>query len=171
MLFSEILIFKESFRSYPKILWASLVLSLVCAYFSIGYNNPDEHWQINEFAAYKLGIAPAKDMPWELARMSRQTIQPSMVYAAAKAMQYMGLYNPFFLAMAFRVISALLAFIATNLLVLQAKKWFVNEQIFVYCLLAANFLWFVPNVHVRFQGENWSAIFLAFGLYAFIKAT
>ena len=161
---------KEGFKQYPKILILGLLVSLVASYFSIGYHHPDEHWQINEFVAYKLGQAKFVDMPWELGRESRQTIQPAIVYFFAKILNNFGDYNPFNLALYLRILSAILAFIATNLLVLQARNHFKSDSIFKYCLFFANFFWFIPYVHARFNGENWSGIFLAFGIYFIIKS-
>lgn len=160
---------KEGFKQYPKILIASLTISIITAFFSNGYHNPDEHWQINEFAAYKLGLASYNEMPWELEKQARQTIQPTIVFALANVMMGLKIFNPFNLALFLRIISSLLAFISTNLIVLQAKNNFRSINLFKFCLILANFLWFIPYVHVRFQGENWAGIFFAFAVFLVIK--
>ncbi|MBK5097796.1 MAG: hypothetical protein JJE01_08435 [Gemmatimonadetes bacterium] len=46
-------------------LLVALVLNLAAAYFSWGFHQFDEHFQILEFANYKLGNSPASDLPWE----------------------------------------------------------------------------------------------------------
>lgn len=161
---------KEGFSNYPKILISSLIISIITAIFSIGYNNPDEHWQINEFAAYKLKLSSYQDMPWELHRQSRQTIKPSLVYLVSKFFMNIGLFNPFCISLIFRIISSLLAFWATNLLVFQSRDYFKSEKAFTFCLYTSNLLWFIPYIHARFQGENWSSIFLTLGVYLLIES-
>lgn len=42
---------------------AGAVLCTVAAWCTIGYHHPDEHFQIWEFANYKLGRISASDLP------------------------------------------------------------------------------------------------------------
>jgi phosphatidylinositol glycan class B len=147
-------------------LWISLLLHISCALFSIGYHYDDEHWQILEFANYKLGLSPAADLPWEFTDQIRPTLQPIIVIILAKAMMAINAYNPFTLAFILRLITGVLSWFATLLIIKTARNFFIsNRNHFYFILLFANFLWFIPYIHVRYSGETWSGLFFFIGLY------
>lgn len=51
---------------FPGWLFACVfIVYLIVAYNNTGFNNPDEHFQIIEFANYKLGLAMESDLAWE----------------------------------------------------------------------------------------------------------
>ncbi len=146
-------------------LWISFLLHICCAWFSLGYHYDDEHWQILEFANYKLGLSPASDLPWEFADQIRPTLQPIIVIILAKAMMAINAYNPFTLTFILRLTTGILSWIATLLIVKTARDFFTNRNHFYFLLLFASFLWFIPYIHVRYSGETWSGLFFFFGLY------
>jgi phosphatidylinositol glycan class B len=54
---------KEIIKSeYSKFFFAGLIFILICAWLSLGYNHPDEHFQVLEFGNYKLGFSPAAQL-------------------------------------------------------------------------------------------------------------
>jgi phosphatidylinositol glycan class B len=146
------------------IIFCGLIIHLLVAFFSIGFHQGDEHWQINEFANGKLGLSNMNELPWEYAKQARQTIQTCIVYVVSKVAMAVNAYNPFGISLFFRILSGVLGFISTLLLVLQSRKYFQSPGIFEWVLITSNFLWFIPYVHVRFQGENWGGIFLGFSV-------
>jgi hypothetical protein len=50
---------------------ASALLFFASAVFSVGQHNPDEYYQIVEFASTKLGISASAGLPWEYAEEMR----------------------------------------------------------------------------------------------------
>ena len=50
------------FSTETEILFAALVVYLTCAVFSSGFYYPDEHFQILEFAKWKMGEATPMSM-------------------------------------------------------------------------------------------------------------
>ena len=56
----------------------SFVLHLTAVYFNVGFMSPDEHYQISEFADYKLGVTPKEDLHWEFHGQVRPAIQPAI---------------------------------------------------------------------------------------------
>jgi GPI mannosyltransferase 3 len=59
-----------------RLVAAAVVVRILTAWFNGGYFHPDEHWQILEFAWYKLGHEPASILPWEFPAQIRPGLQP-----------------------------------------------------------------------------------------------
>lgn len=146
-------------------LYISLFIHIVIAWQSIGYYQSDEHFQILEFANAKLGLSPASDLPWEYSQKIRPTLQPAIVYELGSFFQSIGFYDPFVIAFLLRLITALLSWWATALLIQRVVKQLNSDQHRYYFILIANFLWFLPYFHARFSSETWSGLFFFFGFY------
>lgn len=155
----------SSYFNVKNCCYVGMFLQFLAAVFSVGYHNPDEHWQLLEFAAYKLGFAPLSDMPWEVAAKSRQAILPFFAFCLGKIMLFFDIYNPFRLIFLLRLCSGILAYSSMMLLVFRFKNEFPTEKSFKIVVFLANFLWFIPYIHTRFQSENWTGIFLTFAVY------
>ncbi len=160
----------QSYEPKEKlVLWISLFLHVCCAWFSVGYHYDDEHWQILEFANYKLGLSPVGDLPWEFTDQIRPTLQPLIVYAIAKVMMALKAYNPFTLIFLLRLVTGILSWVATLLIIQHTRQFFTKRIHFYYLILFASFLWFIPYIHVRYSGETWSGLFFFFGLYYLLE--
>jgi len=142
-----------------KWLWIALALNLAAAYFSWGFHQFDEHFQILEFANYKLGNSPASDLPWEFETQIRPWFQPSVVVALAQVFD-----DPFALVSAFRFISAVLGWLSTVAIASCCSVWFESERLRRWAILGSCFLWFFPYLHARPSSEGWSTslFFLGF---------
>ena len=81
---------------------------ILTAWFSVGYNQFDEHFQILEFAGLKLGLTEKENLPWEYKCMMRPALQPLIVYSGYKAISSVGITNPFVIAFFGRLLSAIL---------------------------------------------------------------
>lgn len=146
-------VFKDKIIN-AKILFVCILIT--AAWFSVGYYNPDEHYQILEFANYKLGLSPESELAWEFNNISRQAIQPFVAYLFGSILIKIQLYNPFLLAFILRLISAALSFSALNLLI----KNFIDSKHQVRGWMLAILLGFMPFLLVRFSSESCSgAIF------------
>ncbi len=169
----------------------SLLLIAVAAYNSYGFFQFDEHYQVVEFAGYKLGKAPASDMPWEFRSQIRPWLQPGMYYLAARTLIAVGVENPFYLTGAFRMISGAIGWLAIVSLMLSANvllqggwaagtKWqleapsaggapsafFADSRRLVVMLLAT--LWLLPYLAVRTSSESLSSDFFTLGVATLI---
>jgi phosphatidylinositol glycan class B len=141
--------------SWPQILWAGAIIYGITAWYTAGYFHPDEHFQILEFANWKLGGTPSQDLAWEFGDRIRPALQPVLAFIEMRALNGLGLHNPFFQVWMLRIWSAFLSlflyFGLCRMLDLD-EKW--RKMLFWCCLL----IWFVPMLSVRFSSENWSAI-------------
>lgn len=145
--------------SYRKWFLAGLCINILAAIFSAGYHHPDEHFQVLEFANYKLGLAPASELAWEFTEQCRPALQPLIVYLLAKPLIALGWYNPFTLALLLRLLTGIFAWYVTCRLVRSLLPEFETERgkgLFVWCSF---FLWFVPYLAVRYSAENISSLF------------
>jgi len=136
----------------------SILIMILTAFFSEGYHHPDEHFQILEFANYKLGLTKIQDLPWEFTAQCRSAVQPFLGYLVARLLQVVGLYNPFVLITLLRLCMGLLSWYVYISLYKRLQPTFVDRfgsKLFEFVLL---FLWFIPYISVRFSAESLAAI-------------
>ena len=150
--------------------WSAVSLLLIglAAYFSYGFYQFDEHYQVVEFAGFKLGKTPESELAWEYRAEIRPWLQPGMYYVAAKGLTAIGVENPFMLATAFRAISGLFGWSAVVALMLSANVLFGagRRRRLAVVLLAT--LWLIPYLAVRTSGESLGGDFLAIGIAALL---
>src|ERR1022692_3521309 len=72
----------------------SLALHLVIAWFSVGFYHFDEHFQILEFAGYKMGTIPASSLTWEFAAHLRSAFQPFIAFSVLKFLKTFAIAPP-----------------------------------------------------------------------------
>jgi len=154
---------------YSRLFFAGLALIILCAWFSTGFNQADEHFQVLEFCSYKMGIMPAAQLPWEFAQRVRATLLPGMAYVLVRVLNWLHIYNPFILTFILRLFVGIWSWFITCklcLLLLSKFKGPKGEKLFI---LLSLFLWFVPYLAVRFTPENLSGIALLSGVYIILK--
>jgi GPI mannosyltransferase 3 len=144
------------------ILFFGILLILVTAWLSIGYHHPDEHYQIWEFAKYKLGESPRQDLPWEFEAGMRPGLQPFLAYCAVLASRFVGLEDPFVQVAWVRLLTGLLAF-GTYWKWCDALAPSMRDGGRLLRLSLA-FFWLLPYLSVRFSSENLSGISFLGGL-------
>ena len=81
-------------RHFQFCLAVSAFLFLVCAVFSAGTHDPDEYFQIIEFASTKLSITDTADLTWEYREQMRPWLQPAIYVGAARAAGHFGIHRP-----------------------------------------------------------------------------
>jgi phosphatidylinositol glycan class B len=146
--------FLPAMPEYKKWFLWGLVVQLVAAWFSVGYNHYDEHFQVLEFCNYKLGLSPASALPWEFATQCRSALQPFIAYCFCKALDAFGLYNPFHVAFLLRLMMGILTWLVTCKVVKLMLPQFASDKgqrVYVWCSFL---LWFVAYCGVRFSAEN-----------------
>jgi GPI mannosyltransferase 3 len=150
---------------YDKISWIALLTFVLAAYFSVGYHHPDEHFQILEFASYKLGNIPAEDLPWEFEAQIRPGLQVFLAFSVFKALSFIGITDPFLLVFVLRLITAVLAWLVIRRLGLKLLDQFATEKGRKLFFAMIFFLWFVPYTSARFSSENLSGLTFLASLY------
>ncbi len=140
-----------------------ILLIVVTAWFSVGYHHPDEHYQILEFAKYKLGEAPVADLPWEFREEMRPGLQPFLAYCSILAARSFGIDDPFVQVFLMRLLAGLLAFfLYWKWCDALAPSLRDEGRLLRICLV---FFWMLPYLNVRFSSENMSAIAFLGGLW------
>ncbi len=110
-------------------LTAGLVF-LLTAWFSVGFNHFDEHFQIIEFAGLKLGLTEKTNLPWEFDCEMRPALQPFVVFSIYKAAALTGITNPFHISFVVRLLSAMLTFLSIHMVIRLFAPEFTNRNLF-----------------------------------------
>lgn len=140
-----------------KYFYFMLFFYVALAWFSEGYSHADEHYQILEFAAYKIHQYPYI-YPWELNSQIRPTLQVWVVVWLYKTISFfIPQVSPFFIAFLTRAIAGLLSAISCYLFVNAFKDEFnsSNKKKWFYLLSAFSFT--VVYCAVRYSSETMSA--------------
>ena len=147
-----------------------LVVYGLTAWCSEGYHHPDEHFQVLEFANYKIGRTPAADLPWEFAAQIRPGLQPMLTVAAIRSAEALGIQSPFSQIFLLRLLTGWMCL----WLYFQWANWVSivsgEERAGQWLRLAVVFGWFVPYLSVRFSSENVAGLAFAWGLLLLCKA-
>lgn len=151
----------KSASGQGRILAAGLACNILLAWFSTGFYHDDEHYQVIEFANYKLGGCDAGDLPWEFGKEMRPGLQPFVAYAVISCARLAGIENPFDQAFLLRLLSAILSVTVTWYFI---KNWKAGPALPATAIAYSYLLWITVFVNVRFSSENWSATFFFAGL-------
>jgi len=147
-----------------------LIVYVIAAIFSVGNHHPDEHFQIFEFAALKLGLASENDLAWEYHFQMRPALQPAMVVVLYRFLALFGLDNPFFVAFLLRLGSALLSLYAIKLMIDLYQKEFKYPNTKLWFVVLSLFIWITVYNNVRFSSENWSGTLFMIGFVWMMRA-
>ena len=149
---------------------AAVTIHLIAAWCNGGFLTADEHYQIIEFAQYKLGRQSPAGLAWEFAETMRPALQPWMAAGAIRLGEAIGIASPFVIAFALRAASALLALWVSFELCARTCRAVANRALKLLALWVAFFFWLMPTVHARFSSENWGAALLVAGLCLMMDA-
>jgi GPI mannosyltransferase 3 len=152
-----------------RVLYASLVLHLLAAFFSTGYHHYDEHYQVLEWAGLKLGLTPRGHLAWEYPAQIRSWVQPAFAFVVSRGLEAFGGFNPFWASYVLRSVFALLGWCTTVGLVRCCEFWFPDPKIRKSAVLATCLAWFVPYLHARYSSENGAQIFFLLGMLPLIQ--
>lgn len=145
----------------------SFALYMVSAWHSAIYLHPDEHYQIVEFASYKMGITQADQLAWEFAEQIRPAAQPLLCYTLLNTFNSLGISDHYSQLFLLRILSALLSLLSISLLCISALPLIkAQHQRF---FIISSFLFFYPYIYgVHFSSEAWSGcmVMLAVALVA-----
>jgi GPI mannosyltransferase 3 len=149
----------------------AVLVYIITAVFSIGYHHADEHYQIIEFALYKLGINQAEQLAWEFEMQIRPGLQPFIAFSAIKILNGAGITAPFTQAAVIRICMGMFALLAIFAGV-KALLQYIHEPKFQKALIILSpFLWFIPYISVRFSSETFAgSLFLLGFAWALLRS-
>jgi phosphatidylinositol glycan class B len=142
----------------------SLGFILAASFFSYGFYDFDEHFQVLEFVSLKLHRAAVQGMAWEYAAHARQWFQPFVYYCAVKGLLALGMHDFLSIGFFLRLCSGLFGWIALVAFAGFGVSWFASLPQKLLFIRATFLLWFVPYLLVRTSSENASAVLFLLGL-------
>jgi hypothetical protein len=145
------------------LLVAAAVLHIVVTLRAMAPWNPDEHFQILEFAFARAGHAPASDLPWEYAARVRSSLQPVLAMGVIEGARTIGIESPFLWTRILRLGTLVLAFTVLLRVFARVSPSLTPRGRRVHWLVGL-FLWFAPLFTSRFTSENASGLTLALAL-------
>lgn len=145
-----------------------IILTVVSIYgltifSSSGYYYPDEHYQLIEFARWKMGTAIPDAIPWELRSEIRPSIQPLITMAILHLTELCGITNPFRQTLIMRFAMAAITTYAIWRFTSGTMATVSPKNRTLYTILSYT-LWFIPYLSARYSSETMAAAFLLFGL-------
>lgn len=155
-------------KQHQRIFLFILIAHLIFPFFSLGMHHSDEHFQILEFLNFKLGGISSTDLPWEFQEQIRPWAQPAFFFVLIKYIFYpLGITSPLLFNIFFRLLASLLGFISLGLIATSCQKLYQDAKKSRECVIWCAGLWFLPYIHARLSGENFSSFFfiLAFSLF------
>jgi phosphatidylinositol glycan class B len=138
---------------------------LVTAVNSVGFHQFDEHFQIVEFANYKMGWIERGKLAWEFKAQIRPGLQPLIAYLLFRICQLFGISNGFDLELILRVITGIFSITVIKGFI-DSYEADVNSKVRPYFVFSSYLLWFLPYINVRFSSEEWSGLFFLIALTA-----
>jgi phosphatidylinositol glycan class B len=152
-----------------KIQIISIISLITCSIFSVGFYHPDEHYQIIEFANYKLGHTNASQLPWEFHERIRPTIQPIIALSLIKFLKIFNIFSPFLATIILRLISSLLCFYTLKTLYNYYHSEFEDTNYRKLFKILSFLSWFLIFIGARYTSENWSACLIIIGFIHLLK--
>lgn len=140
------------------------MLFILAAFMSTGSLQEDEHFQLLEFANFKLGNVPVDDLPWEYSEKMRPAFQVAIVYGICHTMEAIGIFDPFHVATILRIFAAILSFVSLYLFFNKYKAELIKKSTVLWFAGLTFFLWYIPCISVRFSSECFGTIFLLFAI-------
>ncbi len=150
--------FKQLIGNNYVILIIVIAVYVIAAVNLVGYFHPDEHYQIIEFAQYKLGKIDAGQMPWEFNYEMRSSFQPWIAYSIIKFLNIFGSANPYQASLLLRLITASLTIYSIHRFI-KITESELSHTYRLYYKWFSYFLWFLPILDIRFNSETCSGIF------------
>ncbi|HET7085707.1 MAG TPA: hypothetical protein VFI23_13100 [Rhizomicrobium sp.] len=139
-------------------------VTVVTAWFSATFYFPDEHYQVLEFMALKLGVTPAADLPWEFGARIRPWFQPLAYFLVAKPLMLLGVQDMFAIAFVLRLATGIFSLLSLAIFARAILATMAGEEEKRAFLRYLPLFGFLPYLFVRTASETFSAGFFAFGL-------
>jgi len=135
---------------------AGAIVFILTAWFSEGYNHPDEYFQILEYAGLKLGQTDPANLAWEYHFKMRSAIQPLIAFSIHKCCNSAGINDPFIITFVLRLLTAAISFLSIFMLCRLYIQTINNKRLVGPFLLLSFLLWFSVYNSVRFASDTLS---------------
>ena len=132
----------------------TILLHLGCAWFSVGYYNPDEHYQILEFANYKLGLSPPSDLAWEYPAKIRPAVQPAMAYGVYRIMEKVRMADPFSVSFLLRLITSIAGWFVALAMCNGFRTIYRKKRYFYFRAFSGSFRFFIAGFLLKVGPES-----------------
>ena len=142
-----------------------ILLHSLAIYFSVGYYNADEHYQIIGPLEKLLEIDTK--LTWEFEWKLRPWLQPYFYFFIIKLFSFLNINDPFILAFLLRLVSSLIGFISIYVLFIYFKDKLNLDNNFSKFVIFS--FWFYAFIHARTSSENLSISMLIIGIILFDK--
>ena len=160
--------FKSGQSDRNRVPWLCLAISLILIFiasrYSVGFPHPDEHFQVIEFAGYKMGVVPSSSLTWEFQAMARSWLQPGFLVLLGWFNSLTANVEPIEMAFVFRLLSGLFCFLALGLFVKSLAKLEMSDTLLVFAQWATVLFCFIPYLAVRTSSEVFSACWMLLAL-------
>ncbi|WP_066630347.1 glycosyltransferase family protein [Labilibacter marinus] len=155
---------------YKKLFFIVVFLIyLLFSYKNDGYYNPDEHFQIIEFANYKMGNTPLENLAWEYEARIRPTLQSTICMGIFTTLNSLHISAPFSQSFILRVISALACLLVLIYFSKAASQFIKQKENEALFYILTYLFFFIPIIGVRFTSENWSGLSFLLALSLLLK--
>lgn len=142
---------------------AAVAIFVVTAVSNYGYYNPDEHYQIVEYAGIKTATFEPT-ISWEYDAQIRPMLQPAICAGFLKAFSWLSISDPFVQTMLMRIFTAFLSLAVILYFVKNTISAFTDERKRFGYFVVSLLLWFIPCLSVRFSSEIYGGLFFLLSL-------
>jgi phosphatidylinositol glycan class B len=153
-----------------SLFWLGAFLFALSAWYTVGYHHADEHFQILEFAKYRLGESSPVHLPWEFGAQMRPGLQPMLVAGWLRAARALGITDPFLQVFVLRWAIGMATLWAYWRWCERAERDFASPSTARLLRLGFLLFWAMPYLAVRFSSENASATAFFAGLYFLLQS-
>jgi hypothetical protein len=152
-----------------KLFLISLLIHIITSWFSGGWYQFDEHFQILEYLHFKMGLKDSDILPWEFKHKMRPGFQIYLYWGVTKFLNLFTIESPFFISFILRLLSTLVGWFTLCKITELSFKWFQDKSAQIYIATLSSLLWFFPFIHSRTSSENLSGSLFFLGLYFLLK--
>lgn len=132
--------------------------------YSVGFPYPDEHFQVAEFAGYKLGVVPSSSLAWEFSARIRSWLQPAFLTFLGWFSSIAFKIEPAQMGVVFRLGSGLLCYAALAIFVKSLGKLHLTPSSLRLAQWASFVFCFIPYLAVRTSSEVFSSCWMLLAL-------
>jgi phosphatidylinositol glycan class B len=147
-----------------KIALTAGVIYVIAAIFNSSILSADEHYQIIEFASYKIGITPVQLLPWEFAKQMRPFLQPGLFYLCFKFFTSLGIADPFLQVTLLRLFTSVAAIAILFLFCTFLERTRILDVPGKFIWFTIYFIFFAPLFYTRLSSETYSCLSFILGL-------
>jgi phosphatidylinositol glycan class B len=139
-------------------------VTVVTAWFSETFFFPDEHFQILEYMAMRLGLTSPADLPWEFGAQARPFTQAFLYYLIAVPLRALGLKDLFDLMAVLRLVTGIVSLTALFAFAKQFSQQLERDDEKRAFARMLPFMGFLPYLFVRTASETASCAFFTLAL-------